>query len=92
MILIEKKANAVNHKDFRAICFICHVSKSMLKVLQKCIETKVEAINHLGEDQFGFWRGRSTRDAIGVMMVIGERNIERGKDVYACFVDYEKAI
>lgn len=59
----------------------------MLKVLKKKrIETKVEAINHLGEDQFGFRRGRGTRDAIGVMSVVGERAIERVKLCIAQYV------
>lgn len=55
MMHIEKKANARNCKEFRTISLICQASKIMLKVLKKKrIETKVEAINHLGEDQFGY--------------------------------------
>lgn len=53
----------------------------LLKVLKKQIETKVEAINHLGDNQFGFQRGRGTRVAIGLMRVICERNIECWKNV-----------
>lgn len=34
---------------------------------------------------------KGTRDANGMMTVIGEINIEHGKDVYAYFVNYEKA-
>ena len=32
-----------------------------------------------------------TRDAIGSLRVLTERSCEIGKDVYICFVDYEKA-
>lgn len=41
----------------------------------KRIEAKVEAMKHVGDDQFGLRRGRGTRGAIGMMRVISERNI-----------------
>ncbi|KAG1672188.1 Nuclear receptor subfamily 2 group E member 1 [Nymphon striatum] len=44
-----------------------------------------------GKDQFGFRKERGTREAIGVMRTISERYLEHGKDVYVCFIDYEKA-
>jgi hypothetical protein len=31
----------------------------------------------LGEDQFGFRRGKGTRDAIGMMRIIAGRTLER---------------
>ena len=43
----------------------------------------------LEEEQFGFRKGNGTRAAIGLIRTIGERYIE--KDVYAVFVDLEKA-
>ena len=42
------------------------------------------------EEQFGFRKGKGTRDAIGLIQTIGERYIEKDKDVYAVFVDLEK--
>src|SRR6266576_382167 len=44
-----------------------------------------------GEEQYGFRRGRGTRDAVGVVRTIGERYIERGKAINMCFIDMEKA-
>lgn len=88
---IEKKVNALECKDYRTLSLLCHASKIMLRILKKRIEGKVEAVNFLGEDQFGFRKGRGTRDAIGVLRVLGERSLEHGRDVYICFVDYEKA-
>ena len=43
------------------------------------------------EQQFGFRKGKGTRDAIGLIRIIGERYKEIDKDVYAVFVDLEKA-
>ena len=44
------------------------------------------------EEEFGFRKGKGTRDAIGLIRAIGERYIEKDKDVYAVFVDLEKSI
>ena len=45
----------------------------------------------LEEEQFGFRKGKGARDAIGLIRTIGERYIEKDKDVYAVSVDLEKA-
>ena len=45
----------------------------------------------ISEEQFGFCRGKGTRNAIFVIRMLGERAIEMQKDLYAIFVDYEKA-
>jgi len=41
-----------------------HASKVLLKVLTKRLQAKAEADGCLGEDQFGFRKGRGSRDAI----------------------------
>jgi hypothetical protein len=38
------------------------------------IKRKIEDV--LGEDQFGFSRGKGTRDTIGMMRIIAERTLE----------------
>jgi len=40
------------------------------KILRRRIEKKIEDV--LGEDQFGFRRGKGTRDAIGMMRITVE--------------------
>ena len=41
------------------------------------------------EEQFGFRKGKSTRDATGLIRTIGERYTEEDEDVYAVFVELE---
>ena len=89
LIPLQKKVNAVECEDHRTISLICHASKIMLKILTKRIEYKVK--DFISRNQFGFKRGCGTRDAIGVMRMLSERCIERGQNVYVCFVDFEKA-
>src|SRR6218665_4003161 len=68
-----------------------HASKVLLRVLTKRLPAKAEADGCLGEDQFGFRKGRGTRDAIGALRMMAERTLENNQEVYICFVDYEKA-
>jgi len=91
MIPLQKKQNATRCEDFRTISLICHASKILLKVLHNRIEAKTSEISFLTEDQFGFRKGRGTRDATATLRMIGERSTEVGQDVYVCFVGYEKA-
>jgi hypothetical protein len=49
---------------------IAHIAK----ILKRRIERKIEDI--LGENQFGFRRGKRTRDAVGMMRIIAERTLE----------------
>jgi hypothetical protein len=91
MIPLQKKPNATKCEDYRTISLISHASKIMVKVLQKRIEAKVETTQFLTDDQFGFRRGRGTRDAIATLRTLAERSLEFGQSVYICFVDYEKA-
>jgi hypothetical protein len=91
MIPLEKKPHATECGDFRTISLISHAAKIILRILTKRLEAKVDAINGISEAQFGFRRGKGTRDAIGVLRTIAERSLEVQQDVYICFVDYEKA-
>jgi len=89
LIPLPKKTNAVECSDHRTISLISHASKIILKILTNRITAKAE--EYIGDNQFGFRKGCGTRDAIGVMRMIMERNLEVNKEVYICFVDFEKA-
>ena len=89
VVPLPKKENAVKCSDFRTISLIPHVSKIMLRVLTQRINGKAES--YLSDSQFGFRKGVGTRDAIGTMRMLIQRSLECDKDVYVCFVDFEKA-
>src|SRR6218665_3525325 len=91
MIPIKKKTNAMMCEEYRTISLLTHSSNILLKVIAKRLQTKAEADKCLGEDQFGFRKGRGTRDAIGALRMLKERSLEHKQEVYICFVDYEKA-
>ena len=63
------------------------------KVYAKCLERKCREIveSKLEDGQCGFRPGRSATDQIFTLKQIFEKSWEYGKDLFACFVDLEKA-
>ena len=67
---------------------ILHASKVMLKILQARFQPFV---NHeLPDVQAGFRKGRGTRDQIANIHWIMEKAREFQKNIYFCFIDYDK--
>jgi hypothetical protein len=62
-------------------------SKSKL-IYSKYILNQRKIEDVLGEDHFGFRRGKGTRDATGM---ISERTLEIDAEVFVCFIDWQKA-
>ena len=89
LIPIEKKSESTRCEEHRTISLNAYASKVILRVLTSRIETKDNA--YLSNDQFGFWKGFSIREAIAAIRLLGERCIDHEQDVYVCFVDYKKA-
>ena len=74
MIVLKKKTKATKCSDYRTTSLIAHTAKIIAKILRRRIEKKIEDV--LGEDQFGFRRGKGTRDAIGMITIIAEQTLE----------------
>ena len=89
MIALKKKTEATKCSNYCTISLIAHTAKIIAKILIRRIEKKTEDV--LGEDQFGFRRGKGTRDAIGMMRIIAERTLEIGEELCVCFIDWQKA-
>jgi len=70
MIALKKKTKATKCSDYHTISLIAHTAKIIANILRRRIEKKIEDV--LGQDQFGFRRGKGTRDAIGMMRIIAE--------------------
>jgi len=89
MIAVMKKPQATKCSDHRTISLIAHTPKRAANILRRRIEKKIEDV--LGEDQFGFRRGKRTRDAIGMLRIISERTLEIDEELSVCFIDWQKA-
>ena len=52
---------------------------------------KAKLTDRIAEEQFGFIKGKGTRNALVTIRMLAEKAIEKNKDLYVCFIDYEKA-
>ena len=66
-----------------------HVTKVLLKLILQRNKTKIDV--EISEIQSGFRKGRRAGEGIFNLRTINERYLEKEKDVYVCFIDYEKA-
>ena len=65
------------------------ITKILLRVVIHRITNKLR--DEIAVEQYGFVAGKGTSNAIFVVRNLMERAIEKQKDVYMCFIDYEKA-
>ena len=88
-IAIPKRDGAVECEKHRTISIMSQIGKVLLRVIRERIKRKIE--ESLTEEQYGFRRGKGTNNAIFALRVMLERSVEMQKDIYLCFVDFEKA-
>jgi hypothetical protein len=88
IIALKKKPKATKCSDHQTISIIAHAAKIVARVLRRRIERKTQ--DALREDQFGFRRGKGTRDAIGKLRIISERTLKIDVELCACFIDWQK--
>jgi retron-type reverse transcriptase len=88
-IVLKKKPQATKCSDHRTISLIAHTARIVAKILRRRIEKKIKDV--LGEDQFGFRRGKETRDAIRMLRIISERTLKIDEELSVCFIDWQKA-
>jgi hypothetical protein len=88
MIVLKKKPKSIKFSDHRTISVVANTAKMIARILRR-IERRIEDV--LGEDQFGFRRGKGIRDPIGMMRIIAERTLEIDEELCVCFIDWQKA-
>ena len=88
-IPIPKKGNAKECSNYCTIALISHASKVMLKILQARLQQYVS--HELPDVQYGFRKGRRTRDQIANIHLIIKKAREFQKNIYFCFIDFSKA-
>ena len=88
-ITIPKKRDLLKCSSYRLFSLISHVTKISLSVLMNRIKNKTYA--EVSWSQFGFRKNKGTRNAVFVMRTIAEKSIEMQRNLYAVFIDYEKA-
>jgi hypothetical protein len=85
---LKKKTEPTKCSNHRTISLISHTAKIVDRIVRK---TERKIVYALGEDQFGFRRGKGTWDTIGVLRIATERILDTDEEFCACFLDCQKA-
>jgi hypothetical protein len=88
MIPLQKQPKATKCSDHHTVSPIAHTAKVVAGLLRR-IERKTEKV--LGEDQFGFRRGKGTRAAIGMLRIMSQRTLNLDEEFCLCFIDWQTA-
>ena len=86
---IPKKGDTRDCANNRTISLISHASKVLLHIIAERIRNHLES--ELPPEQAGFRKGRGTRNQIGNLRNLMEKNREFQQPLYLCFIDYSKA-
>jgi hypothetical protein len=81
------KGDPLTCNSYRPIKLLEHT----LKLLERIISRRILKIAHINSMQRGFLPDRSALDAIFAVRTIVERHLELDRDIWAAFVDLEKA-
>ncbi|KAL1446457.1 hypothetical protein WDU94_005636 [Cyamophila willieti] len=86
---IPKKPTAKRCQEYRTIALMSHMLKVFLKIIHSRIFLKLE--DNISSTQFGFRNGFGTREALLCLNVLVQKARDLKKNVYLCFIDFEKA-
>jgi len=66
-----------------------HLGKVLMMILTERLRSQIE--EHMADEQAGFRKDRSTVQQILVLRLIAEKARRKGKKIFNCFVDFQKA-
>ena len=85
--IFKEKGDIQECKNYRGIKLLTHT----FKIWERVLDRRVRECTDIHESQFGFMPGRSTTDAIFILMQTIEQYREGQKDICVTFIDLEKA-
>jgi len=89
VILLHKKGDKADIKNYRPISLLSHLYKIFTKILQNRIKTDLD--RYQPREQAGFRAGFSTMDHLHTINQLIEKANEYQLDLCIGFIDYEKA-
>ena len=85
--IFKGKGDVMNCGSYRGVKLLEHG----MKVVERVLEKRIREIVIVDDMQFGFMPGRGTIDAVFILRRMQEEYLAKGKKLYMCFVDLEKA-
>lgn len=89
LVIIPKKGDLTDCKNYRTIALLSHMGKVLLTVLLRRLQAQTE--DFISDMQAGFRKDRNTVQQILMLRLIAEKAKRKGRLVYNCFIDFQKA-
>ena len=88
VLIFKGKGNLMSCGAYRGVKLLEHA----VKIVERVLEKRVRCLVNMNKMQFGFMPGRGAIDALLSLRRMQEEYQDKGKELYVCFVDLEKAI
>jgi len=75
--------------NYRTIVLTSHLGKVLMMILTEKLRSQIEEL--MADEQAKFRKDRSTVQQILALRLIAEKARQKGKKIYNCFVDFQKA-
>lgn len=85
--IFKGKGDAMSCGSYRGVKLLEHA----MKIVERVIVWRIRKLVTLNENQCGFMPGKGTMDALFVVRRLQEEYRAKGRNLYMCFVDLEKA-
>ena len=85
--IFKGKGDARSCGAYRGVKLLEHA----MKIVERVLVNRIRRIVEVDEMQFGFMPGKGTTDAVFILRRLQEEYRAKGKKLYMCFVDLEKA-
>ena len=82
IVTVHKKGDVSNVENYRGITLVSCMSKLFTSILNKRITVLCDKFNIISDAQFGFRKGRSTVDAVFVLMSVIQKFMFENKRLY----------
>src|SRR5271163_1874304 len=89
LVTIPKKGDLTKCNNYRTIALQSHVGKVLMIILLNRVKAQTEEF--MADEQAGFRKDRNTMQQILVLRLIAEKAKRKKRQVYNCFVDFQKA-
>jgi hypothetical protein len=90
IVPVYKKGDKNDVNNYRGITLVSCFSKLFTIILNKRITSFCENNNIISDAQFGFRKGKSTEDALFILLNIVQHYLNENKRLYCVFVDLKK--
>jgi len=82
--VLPKKGNAAECSNYYTVALMSHIGKLMMTILTRRLQSQADK-------QASFWKDRSKIRQILALRLIVEKAKTKGRTIYNCFVDFQKA-